>query len=84
MSNILTKAIYSLDKATAKYCRVTCFGLNYKVSLNDLVYKKMIINALEFDDDYSNTLYTTSERNYLLNKVSTPIGGSYSTGCSAC
>lgn len=53
-------ARYYFEEDTDRMCRSALYGLTHKYSITNMLYKFMIIKALEINDD--NSHYTTTER----------------------
>lgn len=63
----------------AKYSKASCFGLRTNIKLQDLVYRQMILRALEYNDSFG--IYTTSERQKIEGQIATPI---FKNNCTTC
>ncbi len=74
----LETARAAVDKSLTNYMRRDVYGLMNPVCFCGLLNIKMIIKALDLDDESDNTFLTETERGNLLSNITIP------RSCSGC
>jgi len=80
MSKIVDIAQKTQRYTVVKYSKNTLYGLRNNIKLSDLLYKQMVLRALDYDESFG--VLTEKERSVLLSEVALPLNGS--SRCLTC
>jgi hypothetical protein len=80
MSKLIDIAEKVQRYSVVKYSKNTLYGLRNNIRLSDLLYKQMVLRALEYD--YSFSVLSEKERGVLMSEISLPLNGS--SRCLTC